>query len=43
MNEQELNVIDFLINTLQEHEKVLDGIIKRLEVITPTLEKEMMK
>ena len=38
-----LEAIDFVISVMGEHEKKLDELIARLEVIIPTLEKEMMK
>ena len=39
--EGKLEALDFAISFLVDHEKILDGLIKRLEAITPTLEKEM--
>lgn len=40
---EKLDIIDLIIQTLTEHEKALDLIVKRLEYITPRLEKEMNK
>lgn len=36
---QKLDVIDLIIETLQEHEKVLDNLTNRLEEIVLFLEK----
>ena len=36
-----LEAVDFVIAVLVDHERKLDEMIKRLEAITPTLEKEM--
>jgi len=41
MMEGKLEAIDLVISVIIEHEKKLDELIKRLEAITPTLEKEM--
>ena len=38
---EKLEAVDLVISVLVEHEKILDELIKRLEAITPTLEKEM--
>ena len=40
---QKMDVLDMIIETLKEHEKIMDCLIERLEAITPTLEKEMNK
>ena len=40
---QKMDVLDMIIDTLKEHEKIMDELIERLEAITPTLEKEMNK
>ena len=38
---EKLDIIDLIIDTLTQHEKALDLIVKRLEYITPRLEKEI--
>ena len=40
---EKVDIIDFIIETLRQHEKALDLIVKRLEYITPHLEKEINK
>lgn len=41
MRSDQVDVLDLIIETLREHEKIIDGVVQRLEVITPMLEKEM--
>lgn len=41
MDRTQADVIDLLISVIKEHEKTLDRLIERLEIITPSLEKEM--
>ena len=38
---QKIDVLDLIIATLREHEKIMDELIERLEAITPMIEKEL--
>jgi hypothetical protein len=41
--EGDLDLVDLILETLIQHEKVMDRIIERLEYVTPLIEKELMK
>ena len=41
MIRRKMSVLDMIIQTLQEHEKIIDALVQRLEAISPMLEKEM--
>ena len=40
---EKLEAMDFALSFIIEHEKKLDGLIERLEEITPMIEKELNK
>ena len=42
MIKEKLDVLDFIINTLREHERTLDTLIGRLEILSQERERKLM-
>lgn len=42
MIKEKMDVLDFIINTLREHERTLDNLVRRLEILIQETERELL-